>query len=121
VSSQVLQNKNIFKKGRKMKKINLALFCGLMLSALQATASPYPLGSMTCEDIGIFASQAMQWREDGMTIPQAKAKLEELKPEDSVEKENMTNVMRLVFGGYGDSWTVESANNIMRTDCETGR
>jgi hypothetical protein len=33
----------------------------------------------------------------------------------------MTNVMRLVFGGYGDSWTVESANNIMRTDCETGR
>lgn len=104
-----------------MKKINLALFCGLMLSALQTTASPYPLGSMTCEDIGIFASQAMQWREDGMTIPQAKAKLEELKPEDSVEKENMTNVMRLVFGGYGDSWTVESANNIMRTDCETGR
>ena len=76
-----------------MKKINLALFCGLMLSALQATASPYPLGSMTCDDIGIFASQAMQWREDGMTIPQAKAKLEELKPEDSVEKENMTNVI----------------------------
>lgn len=104
-----------------MKKFNQAMFCALMLSALQATASPYPLGSMTCDDVGAFASQAMQWREDGMTIPQAKVRLEELKPEDSVEKQNMTMVMRLVFGGYGDSWTVESAGNIMRTDCETGR
>jgi hypothetical protein len=104
-----------------MKTINHGLFGALLLLATQVNASPYPLGSMTCDDIGTFASQAMQWREDGMTIPQAKAKLEELKPEDSVEKLNMTNVMRLVFGGYGDSWTVESAGNIMRTDCETGR
>ena len=104
-----------------MKKINPTLFCGLMLTAIQAIASPYPLGSMTCDDIGKFSSQAMQWREDGMTIPQAIARLDELKPEDSVEKQNMSMVMRLVFGGYGDSWTVESAGNIMRVDCETGR
>ena len=104
-----------------MKTIHLSLIAASMLLASQAHASPYPLGSMTCDDIGTFAAQAMQWREDGMTIPQAKAKLEELKPEDSVEKQNMAAVMRLVFGGYGDSWTVESAGTIMRNDCETGR
>jgi len=33
----------------------------------------------------------------------------------------MLTVMSLVYGGYGDSWTVESDSNVMRTDCETGR
>jgi hypothetical protein len=27
----------------------------------------------------------------------------------------------MVFGRYGDSWTQDSAGNVMRTDCEAGR
>jgi hypothetical protein len=27
-----------------------------------ASAAPYPLGTMTCDDIGEFASEAMGWR-----------------------------------------------------------
>jgi hypothetical protein len=34
---------------------------------------------------------------------------------------NLRTVLSWVYGGYGDSWTVESAGDAMRIDCETGR
>jgi hypothetical protein len=76
---------------------------------------------MTCKDIGKFASQAMQWRESGVTWNDAKTRLDSLQPEGSVEKKNLQMVMALVFGSYGDSWTVESAGTVMQVDCESGR
>jgi hypothetical protein len=30
-------------------------------------------------------------------------------------------VLSLVYGGYGDSWTVKSAGDAMRIDCQAGR
>ena len=97
-------------------------FTWLVLSAVtQAHASPYPLGDMTCNDIGAFATQAMQWREDGISLKDARTRLDGLRAEESVEKKNMRAVMDIVYGGHGDSWTVESAGNIMRVDCESGR
>jgi len=36
---------------------------GLFL-AQPVSAAPYPLGTMTCDDIGAFASEAMRWRKD---------------------------------------------------------
>jgi len=38
-----------------------------------------------------------------------------------VERKNLDLVLRMVFGRYGNSWTVESAGNVIRSDCETGR
>jgi len=47
--------------------------------------------------------------------------LDALRPDESVEKKNMRVVMQLVYGNYGDSWTVESAGLTMKIDCESGR
>jgi hypothetical protein len=87
----------------------------------QVFAGTYPLGSMTCDDIGRFASEAMQWRESGLPPKEARQRLDQLKPEISVEKKNMLTVLSLVYGGYGDSWTIESAGHAMQKDCETDR
>ena len=84
-------------------------------------AAPYPLGSMTCADIGKFASEAMSWRESGMKKEEALAKLDSRSFNDPVERQNLEGVLRMVFGRYGDSWTKESAGNVLRTDCEAGR
>lgn len=81
----------------------------------------YPLGTMTCDDIASFASEAMAWRKEGQTREQALAALEKRTYNDPVEKKNLTAIVDLVFGTYGRNWTVESAGNVMRTDCMTGR
>ncbi|MEK0432437.1 MAG: hypothetical protein RL700_644 [Pseudomonadota bacterium] len=93
----------------------------LFFSAAQTFAGTYPLGNMTCPEIGQFASKAMQWREDGVTPKEAVQRLEQMRPGESVEKKNLMMVLSLVYGGYGDSWTVKSAGDAMRIDCETGR
>lgn len=95
----------------------LALFA---ISPL-AQAAPYPLGTMTCDDIAAFASEAMGWRKEGQTRNQALAALENRSYNDPVEKKNLTAIVDLVFGSYGNNWSVESAGNIMRTDCMKGR
>lgn len=98
------------------------LFPALLLLAVSAAdAAPYPLGTMTCDDIGAFASEAMGWRKEGRTRDQVLADLEKRTYNDPVEKKNLLAILDLVFGSYGRNWTVESAGNVMRKDCETGR
>jgi hypothetical protein len=92
-----------------------------MLAISAGAQAAYPLGTMTCDDIASFASEAMSWRKEGQTREQALDKLEKRTFNDPVEKKNLTAIVDLVFGSYGRSWTVESAGNVMRTDCMTGR
>jgi hypothetical protein len=99
-----------------MKYLSLAL-----LAIATSVQAAYPLGTMTCDDIASFASEAMSWRKQGQTREQALAALEERTYNDPVEKKNLTAIVDLVFGTYGRNWTVESAGNVMRTDCMTGR
>ena len=94
---------------------------GLLMLSPGAMAAPYPLGTMTCTDIGQFASEAMSWRKEGQSRDQALAALEQRTYNDPVEKKNLTTIVDLVFGSYGRNWSVESAGNVLRTDCETGR
>ena len=96
------------------------LLSGLFAISTCAQAA-YPLGTMTCDDIASFASEAMSWRKEGQTREQALAALEKRTYNDPVEKANLIAVVNLVFGPYGRNWTVESAGNVMRTDCMTGR
>lgn len=96
------------------------LLLGLLAISTRAQAA-YPLGTMTCDDIASFASEAMSWRKGGRTQEQALAALANRTYNDPVEKKNLTAIVDLVFGSYGSNWTVESAGNIMRTDCMTGR
>lgn len=93
----------------------------LMICAASAQAAPYPLGTMTCDDIGAFASEAMGWRKSGVPRDQAFTRVEQRQYNDPVEKKNLTAVVELVYGSYGRNWSVESAGNVLRTDCMTGR
>ena len=112
----------IFSVFQNMKSnFHYAVLAGWIFSTAQAFAGTYPLGDMTCPEIGQFASKAMQWREDGVTPKEAVQRLENLRPGESVEKKNLLMVLSLVYGGYGDSWTVKSAGDAMRIDCQTGR
>jgi hypothetical protein len=56
-----------------------------------------------------------------MKKDEALAKLDSRSFNDPVERKNLEGVLRMVFGRYGDSWTQDSAGNVMRTDCEAGR
>jgi len=97
------------------------LLLGLFALSTAALAAPYPLGSMTCADIGAFASEAMSWRKEGQSRAQALAALDKRTYNEPVEKKNLATIVDLVFGSYGNNWSVESAGTVMRTDCETGR
>lgn len=104
-----------------MNKSAWIFVAALFGTSLTAHAAPYPLGNMTCKEIGQFASEAMKWRESGVTQTDAKSRLDKLRPDESIEKKNLRMVMALVYGSYGDSWTVESAGTVMQVDCESGR
>ena len=93
----------------------------IFLAASPALAAPYPLGTMTCDDIGAFASEAMTWRKSDVSYEKAQIRLEERQYGDPVEKENLAAILGFVYGGYGNNWNVESAGNVMRTDCQKGR
>lgn len=93
----------------------------LLITASAAAAAPYPLGTMTCDDIGAFASEAMGWRKSHVRFEDARQRLEEREYGDPVEKKNLIIILDYVYGGYGNNWTVESAGNVMRTDCRKGR
>ncbi len=93
----------------------------LAIAAGSAQAAPYPLGTMTCDDIGAFASEAMTWRKSYVTYEEAKMKLEDREYGDPVEKKNLIIILGYVYGNYGNNWTVESAGNVMRSDCLKGR
>lgn len=101
-----------------MKQILLFL---LLLAAGNAYSAGYPLGTMTCDDIGAFASEAMRWRKSYVTYEEALQKLEQRQYGDPVEKKNLTIILGYVYGSYGNNWTVESAGNVMRSDCRRGR
>jgi hypothetical protein len=101
--------------------LKFLLPAAFLVAATAAAAAPYPLGTMTCDDIGAFASEAMGWRKEGRSRDQALEELEKRTYNDPVEKKNLLAIMDLVFGSYGRNWTVESAGNVMRKDCMTGR
>jgi len=102
-----------------MKRTSAALL--LAAACVSAQAAPYPLGTMTCADMGRFASEAQGWRESGMKRDEAFDKLDARPVNDPVERKNLEMVLAMVFGRYGNNWTVETAGNVIRSDCETGR
>jgi len=55
--------------------LKFLLPAAFLVAATAADAAPYPLGTMTCDDIGNFASEAMGWRKEGRSRDQALAEL----------------------------------------------
>jgi hypothetical protein len=61
----------------KVPILMLMSLVGIFLAA-PSSAAPYPLGTMSCDDIGNFASEAMRWRKEELaTYEEAMARLEE--------------------------------------------
>jgi hypothetical protein len=104
-----------------LKQFLPAVFLASCLAPPYASAGNYPLGSMTCDDIGRSASEFMDWRASGVAREEADKKLDERSYNDPVEKKNLSIILGLVYGSYGRNWTVESAGTVMKTDCEQGR
>ena len=99
----------------------LAVAVGLIVGNT-ALSAPYPLGTMSCDDIGAFASEAMRWRkEQKIPYEEAAQRLEVRDYGDPVEKKNLSIILDYVYGNYGNNWSVEVAGNVMRSDCRNGR
>ncbi len=101
--------------------MRLIFYLLFTLVTCQVIAAPYPLGTMTCDDIGGFASEAMTWRKADVNYEEAELRLEERAYGDPVEKKNLTVILGFVYGNYGNNWSVEAAGNVMRSDCRKGR
>jgi hypothetical protein len=98
------------------------LFAGLLCFLAQgAVAADYPLGTMTCADIGAFASETMAAKKAGRTKEDALAALETRTYGDPVEKRNLADVIDIMYGNLGRNLGVQSAGAVMKTDCESGR
>jgi hypothetical protein len=95
-----------------------ALLCACTLAS---TAADYPLGTMTCDDIGAFASEVMAAKKGGRAKEDALAALETRTYGDPVEKRNLTDVVEILYGNLGRNLGVQSAGAVLKTDCETGR
>ncbi len=93
----------------------------LLLGAPPVPAANYPLGTMTCDDIGAFASEVMAAKKEGRSKEDALAALEQRKYGDPVEKKNLTDVVEILYGNLGRNLGVKSAGAVLKTDCETGR
>lgn len=92
-----------------------------VLLAGVSQAADYPLGTMTCEDIGRFASEAMAAKKQGRTKDEALAALEARSYGDPVEKRNLADVVEILYGNLGRNLGVQSAGAVLKKDCETGR
>lgn len=86
-----------------------------------ALAADYPLGTMTCDDIGRFASETMAAKKAGRSKDDALAALDTRTYGDPVERRNLEDVVHILYGNLGRNLGVQSAGAVMRTDCESGR
>ncbi len=101
-----------------MKHLFAALLCAV---AQNAAAADYPLGTMTCADIGTFASETMAAKKAGRSKEDALAALETRTYGDPVEKRNLADVVDILYGNLGRNLGVQSAGAVLKTDCESGR
>ena len=86
-----------------------------------AGAADYPLGTMTCDDIGAFASDVMAAKKQGRPQDDALAALETRTYGDPVEKKNLIDVVNILYGNLGRNLGVKVAGAVMKQDCESGR
>ena len=93
----------------------------LLAVCADAPAADYPLGTLTCDDMGRFASEAMTAKKAGRSKEDAIADLETRTYGDPVEKTNLTDVLYILYGNLGRNLGVATAGAVIRTDCESGR
>jgi hypothetical protein len=93
----------------------------LFAAALAATAGNYPLGTMTCDDIGQYAKELVTGIDAKKPKETALQELEARKFNDPVEKKNLLDVLNVMYDGFGQSLYPDTAYSAMKYDCEKGR
>ena len=103
-----------------MKKFQL-VSAVVMLLGWTLPSAAYDTGSMTCHDIGQFASATMQAREQGKTKEESLAVVAGQDFKYPVEKSNLTSVVKLIYGRVGDQLAgPQAAYNVVKRDCDIG-
>jgi hypothetical protein len=102
-----------------MKSITAALFS--LASALPANAGNYPLGTLTCDDIGQYAKELVTGIDAKKPKEAALQELDARKFNDPVEKKALLGVLNVLYDGFGQSLYPDTAYGAMKYDCEKGR
>lgn len=104
-----------------MKTISLLFACTALAAALPATGGNYPLGTMTCDDIGRYAKELVIGIDAKKTKEAALQELDARTFKDPVEKTTLTDVLNVMYDGFGQSLYPDTAYSAMKFDCEKGR
>ena len=98
-----------------MKKL-IAVASVLLIGS---AAHAYDTGSMSCEDIGQFASAVVEGKGKGTTYKQAVAKIEKTVPAKyKVERKNCKDIVKLLYvKEEGKHLNTDGAYSVMKADC----
>jgi hypothetical protein len=99
----------------------LCLAAPLALALAPAFAGNYPLGTMTCDDIGQYAKELVTGIDAKKPKEVALQELAARKFNDPVEKKTLTDVLNVMYDGFGQSLYPDTAYGVMKYDCEKGR
>jgi len=92
----------------------------LLAVSVVLPASAYDLGSMTCDDMGTYAAEAMRARSAGTAKEDFVAALEQRTFKADVEKRNLQDVAALIYGRLGSQlFDDKAAFAVIKTDCLT--
>lgn len=102
-----------------MKSMTAALFA--LAAALPASAGNYPLGTLSCADIGQYAKELVTGIDAKKPKEAALQELEARKFNDPVEKKALLSVLTIMYDGFGQSLYPDTAYSAMKYDCEKDR
>jgi hypothetical protein len=103
-------------------KSTIALFAfAALIASLPAPAGNYPLGTLTCDDIGQYAKELVTGIDAKKPKEVALQELDARSFKDPVEKKTLTDVLNVMYDGFGQSLYPDTAYGVMKFDCEKGR
>lgn len=105
----------------KAKPIIALSASAALMAALPAPAGNYPLGTMTCDDIGQYARELVTGIDAKKSKEVALQELDARTFKDPVEKKTLTDVLNVMYDGFGQSLYPDTAYGVMKFDCEKGR
>jgi hypothetical protein len=103
---------------RKLQK--LFTVCATAIPLI-AHAGNYPLGTLTCDDMGLYAKELVIASEAKKSKETALQELQARKFNDPVEQKALTDVLNLVYSDFGQQLSADVAYGAIKYDCEKGR
>jgi hypothetical protein len=96
-------------------KVSLAIVVVALCALHSATA--YPTGSMSCSDIGEFAAATVVGKQNGRTLKEALATVNDFTPGYPIERKNTTQIVRAIYT-WAKGLSEDGARAAFTADCE---